>query len=37
MEEHLLRQAFMNDPLMPQDLDTPGLLRCSRAQLLKFR
>ncbi|MGR9426276.1 abortive infection family protein [Rhizobium leguminosarum] len=36
MEQYLLRQAFMNDRLGPADLETLGLLRCSRAQLFKF-
>lgn len=36
LEQYLLRQAFMNDRLGPADLETLGLLRCSRSQLFKF-
>jgi hypothetical protein len=35
LEEFLRRQAFVNDRLMPQDLETLGLLTCSRAQLFR--
>ncbi|WP_342739034.1 hypothetical protein [Bradyrhizobium sp. B117] len=35
-EDFLRRQAFLNDRLRPQDLETLGLLTCSRAQLFKF-
>lgn len=36
LADFLRRQAFMNDRLMPQDLETLGLLTCSRAQLFRF-
>ncbi len=36
LEQYLLRQAFIKDRLGPADLETLGLLRCSRSQLFKF-
>lgn len=36
LEDFLRRQAFLNDRLRPPDLESLGLLTCSRAQLFKF-
>jgi hypothetical protein len=36
LEDFLLRQTFLNDRLKQYELETLGLLSCSRAQLSKF-
>ncbi len=36
LEGYLLRGAFLNDGLRPADLETLGLLRCSRSLLFRF-